>query len=143
MDTVDDKLLAKTIDLINDFLYGYFERKHNIIPNHENLTTELNKVDNRIDDPIITNAVFVMKELEYIKYETDPIEKTTVTRIVPTTKGLLLKVNGGLTKKLIRQNTQDRLYWIGQFSIAIAGVYYLIEIVRIIYPLIFHPCCHK
>jgi hypothetical protein len=138
METINDKLIAKTIDLINDFLYDYYERKHNILPNHENLTTELNKVDNRINDPIITNAVFVMKELEYIKYETDPVNPTVVVRVIPTTKGLLLKVNGGLTKALKRQNTQDRLYWIGQFSIAIAGIYYLMEIIKI-----FYDCCFK
>ena len=129
MAQVNDTLVAKTIDSINELLFDYRDRKHDIFPNHDNITDYLlDKIDERMDLDTVENAVFIMKELEYVKFESDSNE--VVTKIVPTSKGLILKLNGGMSKELDRQKNKDRLFLLGQIATTIAGIYYLIEITK-------------
>lgn len=126
---VKNELTVRTIDAINDVLFSYRNKDGDIFPDHDHITNHLySKIDSRMDLDTVEDAVFIMKELGYVKLESDKDDR--VTQILPTSKGLLMKVNGGMSKEVERTKKKDKLYFWGQIAIGIAGIYYLIEILK-------------
>lgn len=126
-----NKQIAKAIDLINQFVLDYRSRKTEIEPTPENAHLAILKKDSSLYTDIFDDALMMMKHLGYIKFiEAEPPYRGTIKKLVPTDKGLLLHLNGGLTKQIEIEERKLSLYRWGQIAVIIAGLYYLFEIVK-------------
>jgi ribosomal protein S25 len=134
-----NRTLARTIDLINEYVIKYYNREIEKKPDPLVVQSEIwNRY--KINHVIFEYALRIMKEENYIEYIFNDEEDTTFRELRLTPKGLLLYLNGGMESQLKRDEAKSRLYKIGQISLLIAAVYYLLEIAKTL--LSFPNHCH-
>lgn len=126
-----NKTLAKTIDLINDFVVKYYNRKIDEKPDPLTIQGKIWN-EHKINHEVCEAAMKIMKEEGYIEYIFNDEQDTTIRELKSTPKGWLLYLNGGILKQHKREKQKDRLYLFGQISLIIAALYYLLELFKLI-----------
>jgi uncharacterized membrane-anchored protein len=126
-----NKTLATTIDLINDYLMNYYNRKIDDKPEPLEMQGRI-WTEHKINHEIFEAAMRIMKEEGYIDYIFNDEDDTTIRELKSTPKGWLLYLNGGMLKQQKREKNKDRLYLFGQISLVIAAVYYLLSLYKLI-----------
>jgi hypothetical protein len=121
--------IATIMDFINEYTIKYYLRYFDKEPEPHhlaNLIYKKNKKLNNVKFELVMNMMEQEGFITCIPTEDD----SSVKSLKHTEKGLAKYFSGGFKKDIIRKRREKWLMITGQISILIAGLYYLIEIIR-------------
>lgn len=137
MTPTNSKLLAKTVDLVNEQVLDYLYCKTEDEPTPDLILYKINESHKDVTLDIFDSAINIMSELGYARLEMDEApNQGRIRAIYATNTGILLNLNGGMTRQVSSEKRKENLYQWGQIAVVIAGLYYLIELLKSIWPLI-------
>ena len=129
--------IAQAIDFINKYTIecycGYTDKN----ANPDDIHTFLYKKNPNINSVVFQFAIDIMTHKGFIDSESIDGEPNSIKNFLYTKKGINLFFKGGMKKDIIKKRRQKWLMITGQISIILAGVYYLFELLAIIFPTLF------
>ena len=123
--------------MTNKFVINYYTLKKQIKPTPDNIHSAIYEQDKTVNTIDFELGINIMKELGYVEFVMgeDDLGRSFIKEIRTTNKGILLDFNGGLLELIRREKRKDFFYKSGQIAVIVAGIYYLIEILKN-----FRPC---
>ena len=132
IDKFSPKQIATIMDFINNYVIKYYIKEIDDKPDPHHIQGLLYKKDKRYDSVRFELAMNLMESEGYIRCLTEEGD-TAVKSITHTEKGLEIFFKGGFRKDFAKKRREKRLVITGQISIILAGLYYLLEILKEIF----------
>ncbi len=122
------KDLAKMMDYINETLIKYHTRSVNEKPTPTEFINLLNKKNTKYDSITVPIAINIMEDNGYINANFD--NEREYKELFTTDKGISKYIAGGFLKERKQKQNRNSLIVIVQFSATIAGLYYLLQVIK-------------
>ncbi len=125
--------IAVAMDEINKQSIMYYCRQLGEAPCPNRITTFLNKKNKKITLTVVQLAIDLMESDGYIKTIRTKYDPEVVESFSHTEKGLGVFLKGGFVKGIEQKNREKKLVITGQISVFLAGIYYLLELLKNFY----------
>lgn len=130
--------IAQTMDFINEYTIkcycGYIDKK---VADPDDIHELLYKKNKNLNSVVFQFAIDIMTYKGYINTESLEGKPDAIKNFIYTKKGINLYFRGGVAKDLIKKRREKWLMITGQISIILAGLYYFMELLKIMYPALF------
>jgi hypothetical protein len=129
--------IAQAMDFINEYTIEcyceYIDKK----ADPYDIQDLLYKKNKNLNSVVFQFAIDIMTHKGFIATESMDGEPDSIKNFLYTKKGINLFFKGGLKREIIKKRRQKWLLITGQISIILAGLYYLVELLAIIFPRLF------
>jgi len=122
--------IATIMDFINEYTIKYYLHYLNEEPEPHHLSQLLYKKNKKLNNVKFELAMNMMEKEGYVNCIPYEDNDSSVKSLSHTEKGLGIYFTGGFRKEIIKKKRQKWLMITGQISIVIAGLYYVVEIIR-------------
>ena len=118
------------MDFINNYVIKYHIREIDDEPDPHHIQGLLYKKNKRYNSVKFELAMNLMESEGYVRCITNEDDDSTVKSLAHTEKGLDIYFKGGFRKDFTKKRREKWLIITGQISIILAGLYYLMEILK-------------
>jgi len=129
--------IAEAMDFINEYTIECYCGYNDKISSPDDIQSLLYKKNKNLNSVVFQFAIDIMTSKGYISSEAYEGNPESIKNFLYTKRGINLYFKGGFTRKLIKKRREKRLMITGQISIILAGLYYLIELIKTLYPRLF------
>lgn len=123
--------LATLMDYINDYVIKYYTLNDLDKPTFLTLAVKIENKFKRYNNVHVELALNIMQSEDYIHLLNS--EDNNANQYTLTDKGLLKFFNGGFKKEIKKKRNERILVSFAQIAVILAGIYYLIEIIKHVY----------